>query len=69
MGTGDALEAPRLNLRQKLCRIMGELGYVEKRGRNTFSNYDYVTAADVAAVLRQGPFKARRSVHGDRGKS
>lgn len=49
MDQDDALEAPRLNLRQKMVRVMNELGYIKKRGHNSFSNYDYVMAADVAA--------------------
>lgn len=36
---------------QKLAAIRKEIGYIEKRGTNTFQKYSYVQAADIAAVL------------------
>lgn len=44
-------EGVKLNLRQKLAAMMGEVGYIEKRGRNESQNYDYVQAADVTAIV------------------
>jgi hypothetical protein len=37
---------------RKIAEVMGEVGYVEKRGRNTFHNYDYVTEADLVDAVR-----------------
>lgn len=47
----EAQRAPTapLNLRQKMAAVMAELGYIKKRGYNSFNKYDYVMAADVAA--------------------
>jgi hypothetical protein len=36
----------------KLCEVMAEAGYVEKRGHNDKFNYSYVTEADVVELLR-----------------
>lgn len=43
-------ERPK-GIRAKLCAMMGEIGYIEKRGQNTAQNYAYVQAADIAAVV------------------
>lgn len=37
---------------RKLAEVMGEIGYVEKRGRNDFHKYDYVTEADLVEAVR-----------------
>ena len=36
----------------KLCEVMAEAGYVQKRGHNEKFNYDYATEADVVDALR-----------------
>lgn len=36
----------------KLAEVMGEVGRVEKRGRNPHFNYDYVTEADLVEAVR-----------------
>ena len=38
---------------QKLADIVREIDHVEKSGRNTFQNYNYVKAADVAWAVRK----------------
>lgn len=38
-------------LKARLCGIMGEVGYIPKRGKNTAQNYDYVMAADIAGAM------------------
>lgn len=45
-------EAVKLNLRQKLASIYVKLDHVEKSGRNTKQNYDFVKAADMMRALR-----------------
>lgn len=47
------LVAPKLNLLQKLADVVREIDHVEKSGRNTFQNYNYVKAADVAWMVRK----------------
>ena len=42
-----------LNLYQKIARITGMIGGVEKRGYNAFHKYHYVTEADLVAAVRQ----------------
>lgn len=37
---------------KKLCAVMAEAGYVQKRGHNEKFNYDYATEADVVDSLR-----------------
>jgi len=51
--TGNAanLGSARLNLRQKLALVRRRLAYVQKRGYNQRSNYNYVTAADIAGAV------------------
>src|SRR6266550_530901 len=47
-------ESPvKLNLLQKLASVVAEIDNVDKRGRNTFQNYNYVKAADVAWLVRK----------------
>jgi hypothetical protein len=41
-----------MSLYPKLAEVMAEIGRVEKRGRNDFHNYDYVTEADLIAEVR-----------------
>tara|TARA_R100001244_G_scaffold2541_1_gene3950 strand:+ start:16825 stop:17595 length:771 start_codon:yes stop_codon:yes gene_type:complete len=36
-----------------IAAIMGEVGAVEKKGKNTFHNYEYATAADIAHALQR----------------
>lgn len=36
-----------------IAGIMAEVGAVEKRGKNTFHNYEYATAADIAFALQK----------------
>ena len=45
------LSSARLNLRQKLALVRRRLAYVQKRGYNQHSNYNYVTAADIAGAV------------------
>lgn len=46
-------EKTTLSLPAKLCAIMGEIGAVEKSGRNTAQNYSYVKEADVSESVRK----------------
>jgi ERF superfamily protein len=46
-----SLDFARLNLRQKLALVRRRLAYVQKRGYNQRSNYNYVTAADIAGAV------------------
>lgn len=41
----------------KLAEALGAVGGIEKKGRNTTQNYDYVRAADVASAVRKELFK------------
>lgn len=41
------------SLAAKLAEIMGEIEFVEKRGRNTAQGYSFVRAADVANAVRK----------------
>jgi hypothetical protein len=43
--------AAPLNLRQKLAAVMGEIGYIEKRGQNQQQHYQYAQAADIAGTV------------------
>lgn len=45
-GTGS------MSLYSKLADVMGEIGYVEKRGRNEFHGYSYATEADLVDAVR-----------------
>ncbi len=40
------------SLFKKLAEVMGEVGYVEKRGWNDFQKYKYVTEADLIEAVR-----------------
>jgi hypothetical protein len=42
-----------LNLHQKIAKITGMIGGVEKRGYNAFHKYPYVMEADLVAAVRQ----------------
>lgn len=48
-GTADV---PR-SLYAKLAEVMQEIGYVQKRGRNKYHGYDYVTEADLVDAVRE----------------
>lgn len=56
--TGEMQEAKKAfepkpkALYAKLAEVMGEIGYVEKRGRNQFHGYSYATEADLADAVR-----------------
>lgn len=43
---------PQRKLVGKLCKIMGEIGWIEKRGRNDFHKYNYVMEADLVDTVR-----------------
>lgn len=45
-------EAAPKSLYAKLAEVMGEVGYVEKRGYNSFHGYKYVTEADLVEAVR-----------------
>jgi ERF superfamily len=45
-------DTPKLNLRQKLIQIYNELDHVDKAGRNSKQNYNFVRAADVMRPIR-----------------
>jgi hypothetical protein len=46
-------DAPKpLSLYAKLAQVMAEIGYVEKRGHNSFHGYKYVTEADLVDAVR-----------------
>jgi hypothetical protein len=50
----DNTEAPKQHgLVAKLCEVMAEAGYIQKRGRNEKFNYNYATEADVVELLRE----------------
>ncbi len=42
----------RGSLARKLAKILGEIGAVQKRGRNAFHKYDYVTETDLVYAVR-----------------
>jgi hypothetical protein len=53
-GTSEVLEfhaAGQMTLRQKLGEVRRRIGYVQKRGYNERSNYNYVAAADIAGTV------------------
>lgn len=50
-----AVEVPK-TLVEKLAAACDEVGGVEKRGKNTSQNYEYVKAADVAKAIRHELF-------------
>lgn len=37
----------------KLAKVMGSIPWVEKRGRNSFFNYDYATESDIMEAIRE----------------
>lgn len=45
-------DTPKLNLRQKLIQVYSEIDHIEKSGRNTKQNYNFVKAADVLRAIR-----------------
>lgn len=46
-------EVKTLTLYEKLHEVALAIGNIEKNGKNTFANYDYVTEADVKRTLRK----------------
>ena len=42
-----------MGLFAKMSAVMGEVGFIKKRGRNTVQNYDYVMASDIAGEMAQ----------------
>jgi hypothetical protein len=53
-------EPPSKTLVQKLCEVMGAVGYTQKTGWNEAQKYHYVTEADIAEKIR--PELAKRNV-------
>ena len=47
------VQPPAVGLFSKLVRVMSTVGYVQKRGKNTFHGYKYATEADVAEKVRE----------------
>ena len=45
-------DTPKLNLRQKLIQVYRDIDHVEKAGRNSKQNYNFVRAADVLRAVR-----------------
>lgn len=43
----------KASLYGRMARVMSEVGYIKKRGRNQIQNYDYVMAADIAGEMAQ----------------
>jgi len=52
MGEKQSSDVRSLNIYQKLSAIMGEIGVVEKGGKNTEQNYAFIEYAAVAGKLR-----------------
>lgn len=46
-------EAPPPNLVGKLAEVMGEIGYIPKRGKNEFHGFDYATEPDIVDAVRE----------------
>jgi hypothetical protein len=42
-----------LSLARKLSEVMGEVGWIPKKGKNTFQNYDYVREVDIVDAVRE----------------
>ena len=42
----------KLNVYQRLLKVVAEVNHVDKSGRNEFHKYDYVKAADLAHPIR-----------------
>lgn len=42
-----------ITLAAKLAEVMGEVGWIPKKGRNTFQNYDYVREVDIVDSVRE----------------
>src|ERR1700676_3555281 len=47
----DETAAPPMNLVQKLASIRKEMKSIKKQGRNSFQNYDYLRAEDIAGEM------------------
>lgn len=47
----DQSEAP--SLASKLSEVMGEVGWIPKKGHNSFQNYDYVREVDIVDSVRE----------------
>lgn len=43
---------PQQNLATKLCRILGQATYVQKKGRNTAQGYNYAMEADFLELIK-----------------
>lgn len=46
-------QSERASLATKLAEVMGEVGWIPKKGRNTFQNYDYVREVDIVDSVRE----------------
>ena len=78
----DPTDAPtaQASLYRKLAEVTAELGYVQKRGYNSFHKYNYVLEADLLDAVREKLAKRNvicipsltrvdeRAVTSDRGK-
>lgn len=40
-------------LAAKLAEVMGEVGWIEKKGKNTFQNYEFVREVDIVAAVSE----------------
>lgn len=47
------MTSPTKSLYGKLAEVLGEVGYVQKKGRNNFHNYNYVTEQDLVEAVRE----------------
>ena len=68
----DILDS-KIKLYKKLHRVMGETGYIQKKGHNKFHNYKYAQEADILehlrpALLESGIFFCVRVVSTNREK-
>jgi hypothetical protein len=49
MGSMEVASVP--TLAAKLAEVMGEVGWIPKKGRNTFQNYDFVRETDIVDAV------------------
>lgn len=45
-------QSEHASLAAKLAEVMGEVGWIPKKGRNTFQNYEYVREVDIVDSVR-----------------
>lgn len=46
-------QSEALSLATKLSEVMGEVGWIPKKGHNSFQNYDYVREVDIVDSVRE----------------